>query len=319
MDLRNRNLKDTMDSQKQAETQRQPSSEVPQTADDAPFSWLKAAFTVTSYLYFFFVFLLLGAFQINLSHHFPQYLAATPFSPSVDFGNKATVCAGQSMAVKFMINLAGLGVFAVHHSTFARTPVKRFLINKLRVPADIERSIFVLVTSAIAHLSMANWCNFSGLNALWGDSGLKRDLVSYSGVVLGMLVVLLSTFMIDHFDLFGLRQGIHLWPRSKAIVSRGFYQFLRHPIMTGFLIMFWARPLLTIGSLEWNVLCTGYIIIGTVLEEYFLILEVGRPYVEYKREKQWCGLIPGCPFGIPVSMAERMIKGAKEEEESLLK
>jgi len=114
--------------------------------------------------------------------------------------------------------------------------------------------------------------------------------------------------MIDHFDLFGLRQGLHLYKCSTELKEVGFYKFLRHPIMTGFLIMFWVRPVLTISSLEWNILCTGYIIIGTTLEEYHFIKEIGQPYVEYKRKKQFGGLIPGCPFGIPISMAESMLK-----------
>ena len=120
-----------------------------------------------------------------------------------------------------------------------------------------------------------------------------------------MLFVLSSTFMIDHFDLFGLRQGLHLWPTNNELKTIGFYKIIRHPIMTGFLIMFWCRPVLTFSSLQWNLLTTGYILIGTTIEEYCLIQEIGEPYVKYKSKTS--GLFPGCPFGIPMKMARRLM------------
>ena len=196
-----------------------------------------------------------------------------------------------------------LGIFALHHSVLARRTIKDILINKLYIPADIERTIYVLVASVLAHVSMVYWNTYPEEKTLWGKN--DSDFVTYLGVMFGMLFVLSSTFMIDHFDLFGLRQGLHLWPTNNELKIFGFYKVIRHPIMTGFLIMFWCRPVLTFSSLQWNLLTTGYILIGTTIEEYCLIQEIGEPYVEYK--SQTSGLFPGCPFGIPMKMARRLM------------
>ena len=278
------------------------SQNIPQVPDDASFSLPKAVFSVLTYSYFFLVFLMLGAFQLNLSHHFSIFKDSVVFDVSVDYGRAGESPPLDDTASRIIVNTLMLGVFALHHSIFARRTIKNFLINSLHVPADIERTLYVLVSSALAHIAMVFWSTYPTEDNLWGKS--DTDFVSYLGVMFGMLFVLLSTFMIDHFDLFGLRQGLHLWPSSNEVKTIGFYKLIRHPIMTGFLIMFWARPILTFSSLQWNILTTGYIFIGTTIEEYCLIQNMGEDYVDYKSKTY--GLFPGCPFGIPMKMARRL-------------
>ena len=279
------------------------SSQIPQIPDDATYSLPKAIFSTLTYSYFFLVFLMLGAFQLNLSHHFSSVKDSVIFDLSVDFGKVDKSSPLDDTASRIVVNCLMLGIFALHHSVFARRTIKNILINKLYIPADIERTIYVLVASVLAHVSMVYWNTYPEEKTLWGKN--DSDFVTYLGVMFGMLFVLLSTFMIDHFDLFGLRQGLHLWPTNNELKIFGFYKVIRHPIMTGFLIMFWCRPVLTFSSLQWNLLTTGYILIGTTIEEYCLIQEIGEPYVKYK--SQTSGLFPGCPFGIPMKMARRLM------------
>ena len=288
------------------------SSQIPQIPDDATYSLPKAIFSTLTYSYFFLVFLMLGAFQLNLSHNFSSVKDSVIFDLSVDFGKIDSSDSSDSVdgspplddiASRIVVNTVMLGIFALHHSVFARRTIKNILINKLYIPADIERTIYVLVASVLAHVSMVYWNTYPEEKTLWGK--IDNNFVTYLGVIFGMLFVLSSTFMIDHFDLFGLRQGLHLWPTNNELKTIGFYKIIRHPIMTGFLIMFWCRPVLTFSSLQWNLLTTGYILIGTTIEEYCLIQEIGEPYVKYKSKTS--GLFPGCPFGIPMKMARRLM------------
>ena len=279
------------------------SPQIPQTPDDATYSLPKAIFSTLTYAYFFLVFLMLGAFQLNLSHHFSSVKDSVIFDLSVDFGKVDKSSPLDDTASRIVVNILMLGIFALHHSVFARRTIKNILINKLYIPADIERTIYVLVASVLAHVSMVYWNTYPEEKTLWGK--IDNNFVTYLGVIFGMLFVLSSTFMIDHFDLFGLRQGLHLWPTNNELKTIGFYKIIRHPIMTGFLIMFWWRPVLTFSSLQWNLLTTGYILIGTTIEEYCLIQEIGEPYVKYKSKTS--GLFPGCPLGIPMKMARRLM------------
>jgi protein-S-isoprenylcysteine O-methyltransferase Ste14 len=103
----------------------------------------------------------------------------------------------------------------------------------------------------------------------------------------GWLLVLYATFLIDHFDLFGLRQvGLHLMRREYQPVkfqTKGLYQWIRHPIMTGFLLAFWATPYMTVGHLFFALGTTGYILVGVTLEERDLLAHHGDRYRAYKR------------------------------------
>ena len=140
---------------------------------------------------------------------------------SVDFGKVDKSSPLDDTASRVVVNILMLGIFALHHSVFARRTIKDILINKLYFPADIERTIYVLVASVLAHVSMVYWNTYPEEKTIWGKN--DSDFVTNLGVMFGMLFVLLSTFMIDHFDLFGLRQGLHLWPTNNELKTFGFY------------------------------------------------------------------------------------------------
>jgi len=158
---------------------------------------------------------------------------------SIDSGPESSV----SGAV--IINLVLLGLFAVQHTIMARPGFKR-LWTKL-VPAPIERSTFVMVTSLMLLLIYWQWRPMTGV--IWSTDHAIGKAVLTGLFWLGWLTVLLSTFMINHFDLFGLRQ-VWLYLRNQEyhhvkFQTTSLYKFVRHPIMLGFIIAFWATPCMT--------------------------------------------------------------------------
>jgi methanethiol S-methyltransferase len=189
-----------------------------------------------------------------------------------------------------------LGFFAVQHSVMARPGFKRAW-TKI-VPTQIERSTYVLLASSILLLLYWQWRPIAG--KVWdaGSTPLGLALLGLSGV--GWLIVLLSTFMINHFDLFGLRQVTLYFQRRKytpvSFVTRGFYKIVRHPIMLGFIIAFWATPTMSYGHLLFAVATTAYILIALQLEEHDLLEADRVTYEKYRRETSM--LIP-IPKGKP--------------------
>lgn len=181
-----------------------------------------------------------------------------------------------------LVNGALLGVFAVQHSVMARPGFKRWWTQI--VPEPIERSTYVLLSSLALALLFWEWRplqsviwdvkNSTGSIALWGLFGL------------GWLIVLTSTFLVNHFDLFGLRQ-VYLNLRSEkyshlSFKTIGLYRLVRHPIMLGFIIAFWATPRMTLGHLVFAVATTIYILIALQLEERDLVMYHGDAYKQYK-------------------------------------
>jgi len=182
-----------------------------------------------------------------------------------------------------LIDALLLGAFALQHSIMARPAFKRWWTTI--IPTSIERSTYVLTTSVLLLAIFTSWQPIEA--PVWDLRGTLVGSLLRAVAALGWLVVLASTFMISHFELFGLKQ---IWyaARQRALPGRVFrqtlfYRLVRHPLMTGFLIAFWATPRMTLGHLVFAGLSTGYIVVGTLLEERDLLAHFGAVYERYRR------------------------------------
>lgn len=184
-----------------------------------------------------------------------------------------------------IVDLALLGLFAVQHSVMARRGFKRWW-TKL-IPESVERSTFVLAATAALALLLWQWRPIAE-PVLWSVSDPVARLVLQGVFWLGWGVLLISTFLINHFELFGLRQ---VWAnlRGQALPvpefrTPLFYRHVRHPIYLGFVLAFWAAPQMTAGHLLFAAACTAYILIGIWFEERDLIAQFGQRYHLYRQQ-----------------------------------
>lgn len=191
---------------------------------------------------------------------------------------------GGSAATAWLVDIGLLLLFAVQHSGMARRGFKRWLTGWF--PKSIERSTYVLVSSLVLALMFWQWRPLGG--TIWNVETPWAHWLLYAVFAFGWIVVLTSTFLIDHFDLFGLRQ---VWMRLMRQEYRPpefkehfFYRLIRHPLMLGFLIAFWAIPYMSLGHLLFAVATTGYIMIALQLEERDLVAYHGDDYRRYRRE-----------------------------------
>jgi protein-S-isoprenylcysteine O-methyltransferase Ste14 len=190
-----------------------------------------------------------------------------------------------SLPLAMAINLVLLTLFALQHSVMARPAFKRRWTRF--VPPVVERSTFVLATSLVLALLFWQWRPLP--LRLWDVEGDAARWALYGLSAVGWLLVLASTFLINHFDLFGLRQ---VWRHARGqgpapeapFVVRALYRIVRHPIMLGFLIAFWATPTMSLGHLLFALVTTGYILVAVkFLEERDLVAQYGEAYRDYQR------------------------------------
>ncbi len=204
---------------------------------------------------------------------------------SVDTGIQET------MGKAFLINALLLGLFAVQHSVMARPWFKRAWTRI--IPQPMERSTFVLLASLILLLLYWQWRPMT--DPVWSVENSFFRMLLMALFWAGWLIVLVSTFIINHFDLFGLRQVVaHARSMELAPLQfsrKGLYKFLRHPIMLGFIIAFWATPNMTMGHLLFAFASTAYIIVGIMFEERDLRAAHGASYELYRKEVPM--LVPG--------------------------
>lgn len=181
-----------------------------------------------------------------------------------------------------VVNVALMGLFALQHSVMARPGFKRWWTRI--VPETVERSTFVLFTTIALGLLYWQWQPM--IATAWSVTDPVWSGVLWGGFAVGWVIVLLSTFMIGHFELFGLEQVfLHLRDRQPATTrfkTPGFYKLVRHPIMVGFIIAFWATPHMSAGHLLFAVVTTTYILIAIQLEERDLIDILGDAYRSYR-------------------------------------
>lgn len=198
---------------------------------------------------------------------------------SVDVG--AVAPWGEALAIDLLL----LTLFGVQHSVMARRGFKRWWTRV--VPAAVERSTYVAATSLVLALLFWFWVpiktpvvwqvhNSFGMSLLWGLFGL------------GWVLVLVSTFLINHFELFGLQQVFarltHRAMPEVQLKTPLLYRYVRHPLYVGLLLSFWAVPVMTAGRLLFAIGCSAYILIGIAFEERDLLEQFGERYRRYRAE-----------------------------------
>ncbi len=226
-----------------------------------------ALYGVAVYGFFLGTFLYAIAFVGNL-----------PVPKTIDSGTAGPL--GMALVVDILL----LGLFAIQHSVMARPAFKRWWTGL--VPAPVERTTYVLFASVALALLCWQWQPI--LKPVWIVTTPYGVVILQATFWLGWGLVLFSTFLINHFELFGLRQ-VYARMRGTSLPEATFktpllYKRVRHPIYLGFLLAFWSAPVMTAGHLLFAVGTTGYILIGIYLEERDLVAMFGDQYRRYREQ-----------------------------------
>jgi protein-S-isoprenylcysteine O-methyltransferase Ste14 len=238
---------------------------------------LTLLYGVGAYLFFFGTFLYLIGFVGNW------------VVPKGIDGGAPPASAGAAVAVDVLL----LGLFAVQHTIMARPGFKEAWTRW--VPWHVERSTYVLLATALLAIMAWRWEPLP--TPVWHvESPLGAGLLTVVCLA-GWGIVLVSTFLIDHFELFGLKQTVSYAlgrpHRPPTFKERLFYRWVRHPLMLGFLIAFWATPTMTQGHLLFAVVTTAYILVAIRIEERTLVHLHGDHYRDYQRRVSML-----VPFGV---------------------
>jgi protein-S-isoprenylcysteine O-methyltransferase Ste14 len=234
---------------------------------------LTLAYGAVSYLIFFGTYLYAIGFLGNVL--VPKSIDSAPIGP---------------WQTALAIDVALLSLFALQHSVMARQGFKRIVTRV--IPAAVERSTYVLASSLALILVFWQWRPLGGL--VWDVQHPAGRVLLYTGFAFGWVLVLVSTFLINHFDLFGLRQT---WRAFRGQPQAGLqfatpalYRIVRHPLYVGWLFAFWSTPTMTVTHLFFAAVTTAYILVAIQLEERDL-LQAHPEYAEYRRRVPM--LVPG--------------------------
>lgn len=201
---------------------------------------------------------------------------------SIDY--PASTTGEDGFTLDLLVNLGLLSLFAIQHSVMARRGFKNWLLKYL--PKPMERSTYVLATSIVFGLLFYFWKPIG--DSVWEVDSIIGEVLLTGIFLTGWAIALVSSFLISHFDLFGLRQAVLSWRKRPHTGPRfrkqGLYKYVRHPINLGFLIAVWSTPHMTLGHLVFSLTLTAYIFIATGFEERDLVASHGNVYRDYQRE-----------------------------------